>query len=826
MSKDAAATERADTLSAEAAQSIANKDLVRAANLAREALSIDHDHERAKTILQSLQQESSTSQLPELCLAFAEHGDEATAKEALEILEQHPRLTDQEGRRCVQELLSHPRETTELLDDLTGALLSASKSARQFLAARLTVQPRDTFLLLWNRGGRSFGSITTTVLDKALWNTPTAQEKAVREIFQLAMSQLIAPQQDCTERAMTCVARLLASEPVSLLSVIDSDTFEVIAPFLDVRLPASTRSQATLAMVKLLEMTKGTGQQHLEKFVRSHVDRGSSDDLVVAFSAATAAFPIVPQAAAELFLAEGFLPNLIAMVRRDHESGSDTKSHQLQRAALELFSAACIDKACREAVSKHALTWLEDLAVAGSDAENSGLAALVLSKISQTETEGHRPQDVVQLTTTLMNMTLNATNEFEKQSSIEGMAYTSLDPKVKETIADRKEILDSIKAMLRDEKSSSSVVYGCYTILANITTYRPKESEEEKRVSQLKAYANASKPSAESELEDDAHVTSRCRKVLDSGMLPEMIRRGKSPTAAVLVAVIQILHSLAKEQKHRGILAQNGVVRYLLQIISRTESQSADVSTPASSIQHTAAHTLARILISANPNHAFSSSMPALSALRPLVGLLKPDQESSTRSLLPTFESLLALTNLASMDDDSIQDSIIRTSWSLLEDLLLNSNTLIQRASVELVCNLMASPHGVALFADGSKAAGNRMHILLALADAEDLATRRASGGALAMLTEWDEAVKAVLNKDRGIKIILGMCDDDSDEVRHRGVVCLLNIVSAPGEVGQQGLKLVKAEKGDGVLRKALRGTKNPQVLQIGVEVLKKIMGQ
>jgi len=824
--KTDAAAERADALSAEAAQSITNKDLVRAANLAKEALCIDKDHERARTILRTLQQQSSTSQLPDLCVTFAEHGDEATAEEALEILKQHPRLTDDEGRRCAQELLLHRGEATESFDALTGALLSASKSARQFLAERLTEQPTDTFLLLWNRGGRSLGSITTTAVDKTLWSTATAQEKAVREIFQLALSQLLAPGQDLTERAMTCVARLLATESKSLLNLIDSDTFEIIAPFLDVRLPASTRSQATLAMVKLLETTKETGQQHLEKFIRFRINRGRHEDLIVAFSAATAAFPIVPQAAAGLFLTEGFLPNLISILKRNNESGDDRKNDNLEHVALELLSAACIDKACREAISKSALAWLEDVAAAGSDAESSGLAALVLSKISQTETEGRRPQDVVQLTTTLMNMTLNATNDSEKHSSIEGLAYTSLDPKVKEAIADSKDLLDSIKAMLKDDKSSSSAVYGCFTILANVTTYRLMESEEQKRVSQLKAYANASKPSAESELEDDAHVTLRCKKVLDSGMVPEIIRRGKSPTTAVLVAVIQILHSLSKEQKHRGTLAQNGAVRYLLQIVSRTESRTGDASTPTPAIQQTASHTLARILISTNPNHVFSSSMPAASALRPLISLLKLDHDSNTRSLLPTFESLLALTNLASIDDDSIRDSIIRTSWSLLEDLLLNSNTLVQRASVELLCNLMASPHGVALFADGSKAAGNRMHILLALADAEDLATRRASGGALAMLTEWDEAVKAVLDKDRGVKIVLGMCDDDSDEVRHRGVVCLLNIVCAPGEVGQRGLGMVKAGKGEEVLRKALRGTKNPQVLQIGVEVTKKIIGQ
>ena len=45
------------------------------------------------------------------------------------------------------------------------------------------------------------------------------------------------------------------------------------------------------------------------------------------------------------------------------------------------MSAACIDKHCREAVSKHCATWLEDVAATSEEEEYASLAALVLSKI-------------------------------------------------------------------------------------------------------------------------------------------------------------------------------------------------------------------------------------------------------------------------------------------------------------------------------------------------------------------------------------------------------------------------------------------------------------
>ena len=136
----------------------------------------------------------------------------------------------------------------------------------------------------------------------------------------------------------------------------------------------------------------------------------------------------------------------------------------------------------------------------------------------------------------------------------------------------------------------------------------------------------------------------------------------------------------------------------------------------------------------------------------------------------------------------------------------------------------MASPSGVAKFADGTKQASNRLHILLALADVEDYETRRAAGGALAMLTEWDAAVQAVLGRDRGVTILLELCREDKDELRHRGVVSVRNIVCATGAVGKVGMQKVKGEGGVEVLKGMLRETRNPEVLQIGVEALKAII--
>lgn len=487
----------------------------------------------------------------------------------------------------------------------------------------------------------------------------------------------------------------------------------------------------------------------------------------------------------------------------------DRKSKTLEQAALELLSAACVDKSCREAIDRYCSHWLRDL-TEERDGTHKALSALVLAKINSASPE--------EITMKLADLVL--VGDAEREQAVEGLAYTSLEPKIKEEIASNPRLLERLVGALTERPSAA---FGCLTVFSNLTTYRPTHTAEQKKMAQLKAYANQQKPTPDHPLDDDAHVTARAKKLLDVDAVPALVACCKQSTSPSIIAmVVRTLLALSKEQKHRAKMAQQGAVRLLLQIrerVAKTDKSTAD----ASIIERNASHALARLLISVNPAHVFSSNLSASSAVSALAPLLSIDSDSEQRDLLPTFEALLALTNLASMEDESPKNLILRNSFSTLEDLLFSSNTLVQRASVELVCNLMASPSGVAKFADGSNDAKRRMQILLALADVEDLATRRAAGGALAMLTEWDAAVTAILDKERGVGVLLSMCEDESDEIRHRGIVCVLNVVSAPEEVGTRGLKAVKDANGAELLKEALRKTKNQDVLGIGVEVLKKL---
>lgn len=403
-----------------------------------------------------------------------------------------------------------------------------------------------------------------------------------------------------------------------------------------------------------------------------------------------------------------------------------------------------------------------------------------------------------------------------QQNSIEGLAYASLQPRVKEKLAYDKSFLKDLIKALNDAPAKSPTTYGALSIFVNLTVYMPARSEEQKRLTQLKAYANASKSSPSSDpLNDDNHVSKRCQTVFEAGVIPVLVTHSQHGSPASLALVVAIVFALSKTAQIRGRIAQQGGVKLLLHAYLALPSESV-------AARRTTAHGLARILISTNPSHVFGGStpLPLTSAIRPLLFLLTDDPTVEHRDLLPVFESLLALTNLASTDD-AARNPIIRFAFPQIEDLLLSDNKMVTRATVELICNLMQSPECVAKFADGGKQASHRMHIILALADSADLATRRAAGGALASLTEWDTAVNAILERDRGLAILLALCQEDSEELRHRGAVCLLNIVTAPGKVGEWAVKKVVEENGVEVLKQCLKKSQSQEALEITVEALK-----
>ena len=128
-----------------------------------------------------------------------------------------------------------------------------------------------------------------------------------------------------------------------------------------------------------------------------------------------------------------------------------------------------------------------------------------------------------------------------------------LQPKVKESLASDKHFLKQLINSLAEAPAKSPLTYGALSILVNLTAYVPALSEEQKRMTQLKAYANATKsPIKPDPLNDDDHVAKRCEDVFQAGVIPILVTHSQHGSTASLALVVSIVFSLSKTSKIRG----------------------------------------------------------------------------------------------------------------------------------------------------------------------------------------------------------------------------------------------------------------------------------
>lgn len=812
--------DRAVHLAQKATESTVAGNLAVAARYLREASSIAPDHPQIKAAWAKVREEEDKSEFLTICKVWVKSKDEEDGERALEALRTNA-LKQKEAEQAMEILFDFKGED-DVLDQVTGELLQ-NAGAQMWLATAVQEQPTRIYYEMFERGDDSIDGLLKVLLNRTIWPDDETFKTGHRDMFMLSLAMMMEEALDYPERAMKGIAQLLAHFAEHLKGIIDADSFDVILTSLDIRLPASLRSQATLASIKLFELAPDTAGELISKFVTNRAQRGEANDLVIAFSAAAAIFPVAATAAATLFLTEGFVTSLVPVVAKK-------KSAKLEQATLELISAACVNKNCREAVNRHCREWLEDLVAESQDKKRANLAAVVLVKLGEEQPAAEGPQivtpgkvDQSDLIASFKSMVIGGDSS-SKQDSIEGLAYASLQPKIREDLSKSPKFLKKLIDTMSDASSHKNILFGGLTIFVNITAYLPIQSEEEKRMAQLKAYANVQKPSAPDELLSEANVNIRCKRVLDAGVVPLLVHACKRATPAVHTQSALILLSLSKEPKNRGTMAQQGAIKLLVQIwehISATNSSSTSGTTPyPPTALPTVAQALSRLLISINPSHVFNASLSSTSAIRPLLSQLARTDSSTWQ--LHAFESLLALTNLASLDR-STQDHILRSAFdTVIDDLLLSQNTMVRRAATELLCNLMASPLCIQHFADeASPRSKHRLHLLLAMTDVDDAATRSAAGGALAMLLSIDIAVLELLKQKKNVEWLLGLCQDEDEDIRHRGVVCLRSVVEV-----KQGVEKCREKGAVETLRVVLKETRSPEVLATGVETLKILLGQ
>lgn len=809
----------------------------------REAAALGHDNTDVQEAFLVLHDGTASSPLVDLCRRYAQYHDPRAGEDAVEFLRSSE--TSNLGSAALEclEMILETNTTTlsEAQDVIIAQLARLSSDVRKYFTSELDASTTEFFDNVYVRGDKAANCLRTVVLDPALWTSEETRLRVEDDLFQLFLAKLMESGHDHDGRALKGIALLLLADTERLHYFIDDVAAEALLTSLDFRLPADVRGQATLVYSKFLEVAEPVAQTFFANFITKHVSKERGDDLILAFAAGAALFPVVPTNVAQVFLTEGFLAGIMPLLHRQFVS---TRVHD---SFLALLNAACIDAACRNAIMQNCGPWLSHLVSNGS-AKQPAMAATILTKIRTSGLKGsdqraNKADEDVSDLVDLFKTTFTTEETSNVSDSIEGLAYASLKPDVKEQLVSDQAFSKSLLRALESNPDQPEIVIGGLSIIQNITHYSPNLSEEQKRITQLKAYANASRPTDPSPLENDEHVRARCSKVVEAGAVPVLVKINKigSPSTAHLID--QIMLSLAKDSKNRGKMAQQGAVKVLIAHALKTQQTPVEGSIRLQRMKlggiHQsvdAPHALARILISLNPSLVFpSSNTPHITdAVASLVKILQPPTDEgpslvsdAPRDLLPVFETLLALTNLASSPDQSAANAIIRLAWDQIEDLLLGANNMLRRAATELICNLVAFPAGIGRFADGSKRASERLRILVAMADVNDTKTRSAAGGALAMITDFEPILKSMLDaEDKGkrtLEIVLDLATDTDVGLAHRGLATLANFVNAEGNPGQQSQDVLRSLNGAEKIKASLTHVREPGVLQIGVDVLKKL---
>lgn len=150
------------------------------------------------------------------------------------------------------------------------------------------------------------------------------------------------------------------------------------------------------------------------------------------------------------------------------------------------------------------------------------------------------------------------------RTAIEAMAYNSTRAEVKQDLVGDIDVLERILREVKDAANFGSVLYGGLIIMANLTNYSPELSAEQKRMAQLKAYANQSKPDEPSPLDKPERVSKRCATLVEIKTVPVLVHVAKEASPTSLGLIAKVSSNLAKERKHVGKMLQQGIMETLL----------------------------------------------------------------------------------------------------------------------------------------------------------------------------------------------------------------------------------------------------------------------
>uniref|UniRef100_A0A9J7XCX0 Unc-45 myosin chaperone A n=1 Tax=Cyprinus carpio carpio TaxID=630221 RepID=A0A9J7XCX0_CYPCA len=358
--------------------------------------------------------------------------------------------------------------------------------------------------------------------------------------------------------------------------------------------------------------------------------------------------------------------------------------------------------------------------------------------------------------------------------AIEGLAYLTLDADVKEDLVEDKKALQAMFELAKSE--DKTVLYAVGSTLVNCTNSYDVEKPDPQMV-ELAKYAKQHVPE-EHPKDAQSFVGKRVVKLLEAGVVSALVCMVKqeSPvlTEACRECIARVILALVERQEDRGLVVAQGGGKALLPLVSESTDQG----------KIKAAQALAKITITSNPEIAFPGER-VYEVVRPLVSLLALDC-----TMLQNFEALMALTNLAGISERLRQKIIKEKAVPKIEGYMFEEHDMVRAAATECMCNLALSSEVQKCYLAPDS---DRLKLLVLYSGEDDERLRKAASGTLAMLTgEMPELCTRIPDTtSHWLEIFQALLLSESQDLRHRGVVIVMNLMQADKSLAE---KLMESE--------------------------------
>lgn len=212
------------------------------------------------------------------------------------------------------------------------------------------------------------------------------------------------------------------------------------------------------------------------------------------------------------------------------------KTENVQLATLETLSSACSDKACRSLIIEKCSVLLFQLSLGkNSKLRSAALSTLIKLMAQNKDLEKKILSDASSIVDTFSSVIISNDKVdgvvFARSGAIESLAYLSTHGIVKRMIISNGKLIKALFAL--SEQNDRATRYGLSMILANLTAYKRKLTEEEEQVEKIRVMAKEAVPTVTDPEDTESMVEKRGELVTSSGIFPVLVSLAKTASANV-----------------------------------------------------------------------------------------------------------------------------------------------------------------------------------------------------------------------------------------------------------------------------------------------------